>query len=1157
MPPLGDAAVRAAIAGDLETTLLVEAAAGTGKTTALVSRIVAVLASGRAVVTGIAAVTFTEKAAGELKLRLREDLEVARAVASVAERGRIETALESLEEAHVSTIHGFCAELLREEPVAAGLDPLFTVLTEPQARALFDEAFAAWFQDVLRDPPEGVRRSLRRSSRPNGQGDPDDDGPVERLARAGWDLAEWRDFPARWQRPVFDREAGVASLRARLDAFAALSGQPASTRDVLFADTRPARAAAADMVGLVESGDLDGAEALVTDLRRNRDFRRARKGYGSAFAPGVSRAEVQAAHQDLVDALDGFARDADADLAALLRDDLVACVAGYERLKGRAGSLDFLDLLLRTRNLLRDRDDVRQRFQARFSHLFVDEFQDTDPLQAEILLLLAAADPTVHDAAAVVPVPGKLFVVGDPKQSIYRFRRADVGTYETVCRQLREAGARPVVLSTSFRSVPHLQRFVNAAFSRSMTGDATLRQAAYVELGPHRGQPPAQPSVIALPVPEPYGVRHISGAAIERSLPDAVGAFVHWLLRESGWTVTERRSGDTRVPIEARHVCVLFRRFVSWGRDVTRPYVDALEARGVGHLLVGGRAFHQREEIETLRAALAAVEWPDDELSVFATLRGALFAIGDEELLEYRFLEGTSGFHPFRVPAQLPDHLEPIGEALRLLAALHLARNRRPVAETLGRLLDHTRAHVGFAIRRSGEQVLANVLHVAELARQYERGGGISFRGFVDELRGAAEHAQATEAPIVEEGSDGVRLMTVHKAKGLEFPVVVLADLTAKLAAAEASRYLDADRGLSALRIGGWSPVDLTAHQALEQARDAQEGIRIAYVAATRARDLLVVPAVGDQPYEGWLSPLNPVLYPPSPARRTPLPAVACPAFRSDSVLHRPDDATALAQTVAPGRHEVTDAGGEPFDIVWWDPAALALGAEPPFGLRRQDLIARDVPDGLVEEGVRRYEAWRNARARALADGRRPSAVIRTVTDAALAPVAGRRDPPVDVVSLHPPGALPVPGGRPAGPRFGSLVHAVLGTVALGADAGEVAVSADTWGRVVGATSEEVRAAADVVTAALAHPLLQRARLAQGHGWCVREMPVTLTDGGTLIEGVLDLAFEHEGRITVVDFKTDRPEAEVIERYRRQVLLYARAVAQVKGLPVDAVLLQV
>ena len=1149
----GDQDVRDAISSDLDVTLVVEAAAGTGKTTELVRRIVRVLATGKARVGDLVAVTFTEKAAGELKLRLRQELEVARTTADAGggERARLEHALKNLEEAHISTIHGFCADLLRERPVEAGIDPLFRVLTDGEARRFYDEAFGAWFQQVLEETPEGVRRSLRRSSvSARAGGDSGDDGPVDRLRAAGWDLVDWRDFEAAWTRPDLDRPQAIAKMVAAVHDFAAMTARASSPRDPLSADTAAARRASDELRLIVAAGDEDAAEAVLVDLCRDRDFRRARKGSGATFGQGLARTDVQAAHRVLVQQLDEFKADADADLAALLREELRGSIRRYERLKAEHGALDFLDLLLRARNLVRDRDEVRCHFQERFTCLFVDEFQDTDPLQAELLLLLAADDPAERAWTRVRPLPGKLFIVGDPKQSIYRFRRADVGIYRMVCEQLAQQGARCVRLTTSFRSLPNIQRAVNAAFRPLMTGDAETLQAGYVPLAPSRDDVAPQPSLVALPVPEPYGKRNVSGIAIEASLPDAVGAFVDWLVRESGWRVTERRGGAS-VPIEARHVCLLFRRFVNYGSDVTRAYVDALEARGVRHLLVGGRAFHGREEIETLRAALTAIEWPDDQLSVFAALRGALFAIGDEELFEYRH-HHAGAFHPFRVPENLPEHLEPIGAALHVIAELHQKRNRRPVAETITRLFEATRAHVGFALRRAGEQVLANALHVAELARQYELSGGISFRGFIEALRQAADEGQAAEAPIVEEGTDGVRLMTVHKAKGLEFPVVILADLTAKVAPVEASRHIDASRGLCALRIGGWSPRDLLRQQPIEQAREREEGIRVAYVAATRARDLLVVPAVGDQPYDGgWASPLDGSIYPPVDQRRQPTAAAACPPFRKDSVLRRPDESMALPQTVSPGAHRMANGTDAPFDVVWWDPAALRLGAEPPFGLRRQELISKDVDPGVVAEGQRRYIAWRDARERAVADARRPSLRVRTVTQwsAGLAP--GDASPAVDVVTL--PGA----GERPKGPRYGTLVHAALATVPLDAAAEVIARVVDTQGRIVGATPPEMDSAREVIAAVLQHPLLEVARGAGRAGHLFRETPVTIVRGGDLVEGVVDIAFDTAEGFVVLDFKTDRAEGATQASYARQVALYAEAIAQATGKPARAVLMNV
>jgi ATP-dependent exoDNAse (exonuclease V) beta subunit len=219
-----DAESRRLIEEAIDDTLIVEAAAGTGKTTELVNRILRILRDGRAEVREIVAVTFTEKAAGELKLRLRQGLEQERKEATRHDViARIERAIQNLEEAHVSTIHGFCADLLRERPVEARVDPLFRVLTEGQAERLFADAFHGWLQARLEDPPEGVRRSLRRSSRALRPGELDEDGPVERLRRAAYDLAQWRDFRTPWTREPFDRAAAIERVIALVHTLADIS----------------------------------------------------------------------------------------------------------------------------------------------------------------------------------------------------------------------------------------------------------------------------------------------------------------------------------------------------------------------------------------------------------------------------------------------------------------------------------------------------------------------------------------------------------------------------------------------------------------------------------------------------------------------------------------------------------------------------------------------------------------------------------------------------------------------------------------------------------------------------------------------------------------------------------------------------------------------
>lgn len=1194
--PLVDRDDRLVVREALDETIIVEAAAGTGKTTELVTRILNVLASGRARIEQVVAVTFTEKAAGELKLRIRKELEHLRQRATdPVVVGRLADAIQHLEEAHVSTIHGFCADLLRERPIEASVDPLFEVLTEGRADRIYDEAFRTWLADHLEAPPAGVRRALRRSvwSR---DGRDRDDGPIDRLAKAGRELAEWRDYTTPWRRDSFDREQELEQVIARIHELATLTEGASSTRDPLFLDTGAVRELSHDIQAArrLDADDLDGWEARIVDLAQNRTFRQARVIRGRMYGRDLERDRVWRAFETTKIAVERFQQAADADLAALLRGELAEVTRRYEDLKRRAGALDFIDLLLRARDLLVGNAGVRRAFQMRFTHLFVDEFQDTDPLQAEVVLLLAADDPDEHDWRHITPVPGKLFIVGDPKQAIYRFRRADIETYREVCELLVSRGASRVYLHTSFRSLPAIQRVVNAAFGPVMTGDRDTLQADYVSLSAFRSESD-QPAVVALPVPEPYGRRQIAAYAIEASQPDGVGAFVDWLLSASGWVVTERTLVDElplSVPVQPRHVCILFRRFLQFGQDVTRRYVEALEARGIPHVLVGGKSFHDREEVETIRASLAAVEWPDDELSVFATLRGALFAIGDELLLEYRHKHGR--FHPFQVPARVSTELQPIADALALLRTLHSRRNHLPVADTLTRLLEATRAHVGFVLRTAGEQALANVLHVAELARRHEVNGGISFRGFVEELRAQADGGQAAEAPILEEGSQGVRLMTVHKAKGLEFPVVILADMTAKLRSEHADRLIDRQANACFLRLGRWTPVELAAQEAREVARDKAEGVRIAYVAATRARDLLVVPVVGDAEREGgWTSPLNAAVYPRA-EKRAPLVALGCPTFTKDSVYSRPDGDPASATTVSPGLH-IMSTSVDPYPVVWWDPHALTLKVEPAPGIRRESLIAKDVPASVVNDGLAAYERWRRAREAATAQGAIPSLSVRTVTEwAASASVTeqmpDQRDAPLQRGLFDDSGSPPAqPAQRPptgaggafdrvieeavatvtlvdvrrryreGGTRFGELVHSVLASAPLNSSHDDVKEIAEVQGRILSASDDEVVAATETVEQVFQHDLIGRARVAAGRNACRRETPVSaMLSDGTLLEGIVDLAFEEEGRWVVVDYKTDREVAAAGEqRYRRQVAFYASAIARATGKEARGVLVRI
>ncbi len=1083
------------VGADLELSWVVEASAGTGKTTALVNRMVEVIAAGTPVET-IVAVTFTHAAAGNMKLRVRHELEQRRAVETdELVRLRLAKAAQSLDRAFIGTIHAFCAQLLRRRPVEARVDPVFQELAQADALRVFGRVFRRWIEGKLAQPSPALSRALARMEWRT--------EPLDELRKAAWSLTEWRDFDAAWQKRPFDRDARMARLLDKAEATLRVSGRKESLRPLGEFVERVRRAR--------EAGRVDG-DRVESDLLRLPAELRWVKGKDAAVA----------AWEELKAAIEEFRQEADADLAAHLRDELWEVVGLYQEEKRRAGQLDFMDLLLCARELLRH-DGARGDLQRVYQRIFVDEFQDTDPLQAEILLLLASGDSAERDWRKATPAPGKLYVVGDPKQSIYRFRRADARLFHRVCSDLRAGGVAERKLTSSTRSTGAIQSFVNAAFERSIEN--------YLPLEGGVEAPEGQPSVMALPMPEPYGTRNISNVKIDACSPDAVAGFIQWLCNESGWKVRDRSHGW--VPVRPEHVCILFRRFTNYGTDLTQEYVRCLEARGIAHLLVGSKSFHRREEVGTLRTALRAVEWPDDELSVFALLRGSLFAVMDDVLLRFKNAHGR--FHPMmELPEALDEEFAPIADAFGILRELHRRRNFRPLADTIHELLEKTRAHAGFAFRKGGERVLANVYRLTDLARSFEvSGAATSFRSFVEYLEAEYDGSDTSEAPVLEQEGGGVQLMTVHKAKGLEFPVVILADLTAKLTGPQgADRYSAPELRLCAQRLLWCAPWELVDAAQEEAKADEEEALRVAYVAATRARDLLVVAALGEEERPGgWLSPLHDALYPAKERWRNSEEAPGCPPFGWSSVLNRPPEYEEEV-SVKPGLHR-PKAGAH--GVVWFDPLVAKRGAVSTEGVENEQVLngtAQQAADGL-----RVYEEWRGRRAARIAEGSVPR--IRTTVAQGVSRAVEAEGIVVETVTL------PATSGRPAGRKFGRVVHEILQRAESGEEVEGLAV---VWGRRHGASEQEIAAAGEAARAALAAIVVPEGAKRY------REMPVMVRlEDGTIVDGRVDCAWSDGMQWVVIDYKTDRRE----KRNVVQVQLYGLALQRATGLPVRGVVLEI
>ncbi len=658
-------------------------------------------------------------------------------------------------------------------------------------------------------------------------------------------------------------------------------------------------------------------------------------------------------------------------LHPILMRAVVPASVEYAAWRRRNGRLNFQDLLLIARDLLRDHAHVRRSFQERFLPILVDEFQDTDPIQAEILFYLTGDDPEQRDWRRLVPKPGSLFVVGDPKQSIYRFRRADIETYGAVRDRLAKHG-RVLRLTANFRSSGRLCAWVNGVFARRFPAEATPQQAAWVPLAAQK--PDGPPGVFLLET-------RTSGGSVQPVVDqDArrIARTIDALVRKG-----ERRPED---------FLVLFRT-----RKFMSDYARELESHGIPYELSGGGAFRDSEELTTLLPLLSAISDPDDPVAFTAVLRGPLFGVDDEAL--YRHFRAGGRFS-FR--AALPDGADPrIARACELLREGESLAGELPPGAAISRLCARLGWTAYAGARELGDSRAGNLLKAIAAARTFST-EGLDFGSVVAELD------RLTNAGYIEEMSarpgrhGAVRLMTVHGAKGLEAPVVFLADprrendppvrFSIDRRGAQARGHWrvirKSEEGFGVVELA--EPRDWDAMEDAECVFDEAEKIRLLYVAATRAKDMLVVSTWKQGKSEnaqGTWNILAPFLTealaepaaPPAETPAAPLESLASDldAFRTETGRRRAAAARASYGVVA-----VTDVAHSGEKPVWeatgrgmsWGRVlhgALEAAMRDPkldLALHAANLLASeerppgDLSDVLkVVEGVRGSPLWKRA----------------------------------------------------------------------------------------------------------------------------------------------------------------------------------------------------
>ncbi|MBI3799152.1 MAG: UvrD-helicase domain-containing protein [Deltaproteobacteria bacterium] len=804
-----EARQRAATA--LGTTFLVEAGAGTGKTSVLLQRLLALVRNGHSQLERLAAITFTEKAAAELRVRLRAEIGAALAGSlSEGERRNLREARSQLERAQISTVHAWCAALLRERAVEARVDPNFTVLDEFGADLLRAETWREWLAEEMERSPDILKQALRAGV------------TLTHLETLRDFVLEHRDCLSLLPVPVELRSVEFRSaLKSGIIRLSALGASCSNTADRALAQIK----ALGSQVPATEN------DALWERLLLRALPLSTKVGAKTNWRPAAALEEVRAWFGRLSDAHAQVRAAASHNLSVGLVRWLDGYLAAYQEKKRERSTLDFVDLLLFTRDLLKHDVTVRRYYQRKFHFLLVDEFQDTDPLQAEIIFFLAEREPRATDWTAVTLHPGKLFLVGDPQQSIYRFRRADLEVYV----QARTVVARQgeiLSLTANFRTLAPTLGWINETFVREF-GRVEMEQLPYRPLTAARQQD-TQQEIIVLPVPE------VSAKASREELRQAEArTVVAFLTHTAGRDDLPVWGGQT---VNYRDIAVLFRTY-----QAMEAYEEALQDAGVPYRVLGGRRYASRPEIEELRALLRAIDSPSDAIAVVATLRSSVFGFSDEDLALFVAAEGRFDYTRAPLLAPFPAAAY-FTAAFALLRDLHARRAQVSPAALLSEIFTRTHLLPIFALRPHGVQRVANLLKLVDTARVLAEQGLQTLTALNRFLAQQHEVAEEAESPVIEDHDSALRLLTIHKAKGLEFPVVILADAVYTQRQLSRTGVIDRVAGSLELQIGprtltcttqGWQKAE-----GQEQVRDAAEERRLWYVAATRVRDHLVIPVI-------------------------------------------------------------------------------------------------------------------------------------------------------------------------------------------------------------------------------------------------------------------------------------------------------------------------
>ena len=851
---LADEKARERAVRDLETNLALLAGAGCGKTRVLVDRFTEIIKSQRAELVEVVAITFTEKAAKEMKDRLRERFrELRRQAKGTSERRLWRKRLWDLESARISTIHGLAAEILRERAIEAGLDPEFGVLDGTQAEVLLarclDECLAGLAEEAPEPLLELVRHYALRGLKEIIRTMLADRQGVERLRGIYQNSDD--EIIRFWNKKLETVKAETINRIAQNPRFKQAITSLSHTQALDENDKAElARLAVLSLwQDFQEKIAVDERSQLLGEIYQRANPRLGKKTLwgteeelaGVRAALGTIRSTL-APHRDLL----SIAPEEETISARLGRFLLWAYerfLLHYQEAKRSRSLLDFGDLIFETRRLLAENKLVRRHYQEAFKFILVDEFQDTDHLQQEIIYWLAEEKPLADDLGQVKLAPGKLFIVGDEKQSIYGFRGADVTVFNQVAQNLAKSGDC-LSLVTSFRPTAKSARFINFLFQKVFAQEGPPREyePMYREIVARREEEPPNEAVEFLLVTQQEGQKESRARAREREA-ELIARRIRQMVDTGEPLVWSGEGGKANWrPVRFGDIALLFRALTQ-----VHIYEGLLREYEIPYFLSGGGGFYGRQEVEDLMNFLRALDSPEDEVALVGALRSPLVSLSDEGL----YWLGRSGSlaNSFLAEDFPPDmsqkDQERLSLARTLFKRLRPLKNRLPISRLLERILDETGYDAVVLGEWLGQRKLANLLKLLEIARSFDASGLFSLSDFTRFAEiFAREGAREAEAPLAEEAGDAVRIMSIHKAKGLQFPVVFIPDISRLPRGRMGPILLEPEIGIGITLRNEDFEVRKTLPRLLvekERARrEVAEEKRLFYVASTRHQDYLV-----------------------------------------------------------------------------------------------------------------------------------------------------------------------------------------------------------------------------------------------------------------------------------------------------------------------------